>query len=165
MQQWLACGPVVAGKTFNVKVKCVVTHAMHAAVALRGSSAELKLQAKPSMTKSSVVDNQTGKSMDSTVRTSTGTFFARGQDDVLASVEKRIAQARITNVPSLSPCLFVQHQHRSCVSTYLVSTLIVCCQNNLHLSPMLDISASVVAFMLSLKHLCGQFGHLHFSVC
>ena len=48
------------------------------------------------MTKSSVVDNQTGKSMDSTVRTSTGTFFARGQDEVLASVEKRIAQVRVS---------------------------------------------------------------------
>ncbi len=52
------------------------------------------MQAKPSMTKSSVVDNETGKSMDSTVRTSTGTFFARGQDEVLAAVEKRIAQVR-----------------------------------------------------------------------
>lgn len=48
------------------------------------------------MTKSSVVDNETGKSMDSTVRTSTGTFFARGQDEVLASVEKRIAQVCCT---------------------------------------------------------------------
>lgn len=54
-------------------------------------------KAKPSMTKSSVVDNQTGKSMDSTVRTSTGTFFARGQDEVLASVEKRIAQ--VSHIP------------------------------------------------------------------
>ncbi len=52
----------------------------------------IMMQAKPSMTKSSVVDNETGKSMDSTVRTSTGTFFARGQDEVLAAVEKRIAQ-------------------------------------------------------------------------
>lgn len=52
----------------------------------------ITMQAKPSMTKSSVVDNETGKSMDSTVRTSTGTFFARGQDEVLTAVEKRIAQ-------------------------------------------------------------------------
>lgn len=50
------------------------------------------LQAKPSMTKSSVVDNETGKSVDSTVRTSTGTFFSRGQDEVVAAIEKRIAQ-------------------------------------------------------------------------
>ena len=51
------------------------------------------------MTKSSVVDNETGKSMDSTVRTSTGTFFGRGQDEVLAAVEKRIAQV-CTQPPS-----------------------------------------------------------------
>lgn len=48
------------------------------------------------MTKSSVVDNETGKSIDSTVRTSTGTFFARGQDPVLAAVEKRIAQVSVS---------------------------------------------------------------------
>jgi prolyl 4-hydroxylase len=34
-------------------------------------------KAKPSMVKSTVVDNETGKSIDSTVRTSTGTFFGR----------------------------------------------------------------------------------------
>lgn len=60
------------------------------------------------MTKSSVVDNETGKSMDSTVRTSTGTFFGRGQDEVLAAVEKRIAQV----------CL-------DCASTAIVSQLVV----------------------------------------
>ena len=53
------------------------------------------------MTKSSVVDNETGKSMDSTVRTSTGTFFARGQDEVLTSVEKRIAQVGLQRTLSL----------------------------------------------------------------
>lgn len=37
----------------------------------------LWVQAKPSMVKSTVVDNDTGKSIDSTVRTSTGTFFGR----------------------------------------------------------------------------------------
>ena len=36
-----------------------------------------RVQAKPSMVKSTVVDNDTGKSIDSTVRTSTGTFFGR----------------------------------------------------------------------------------------
>ena len=58
------------------------------------------------MTKSSVVDNETGKSMDSTVRTSTGTFFARGQDEVLAAVEKRIAQV----------CTCKHHCHAAAVS-------------------------------------------------
>ena len=65
------------------------------------------LQAKPSMTKSSVVDNETGKSMDSTVRTSTGTFFARGQDEVLAAVEKRIAQVRHLS------CCCIRHEQLS----------------------------------------------------
>ena len=46
------------------------------------------------MTKSTVVDNETGKSVDSTVRTSTGTFFAREQDAVIAAVEKRISMVR-----------------------------------------------------------------------
>lgn len=49
------------------------------------------LQAKPQMTKSTVVDNETGKSVDSTVRTSTGTFFGRGQDEVIQHLEKKIA--------------------------------------------------------------------------
>ena len=39
-------------------------------------------QAKRRMTKSTVVDNETGKSVDSTVRTSTGTFYGRGEDEV-----------------------------------------------------------------------------------
>ena len=43
------------------------------------------------MTKSTVVDNETGKSVDSTVRTSTGTFFAREQDQTIAAIEKRIS--------------------------------------------------------------------------
>ena len=52
------------------------------------------VQAKPMMTKSTVVDNETGKSVDSQVRTSTGTFFARGQDEVIAAVEKRLSLVR-----------------------------------------------------------------------
>lgn len=48
-------------------------------------------KAKPQMTKSTVVDNDTGKSVDSTVRTSTGTFFGRGQDEIIAAVEKRVS--------------------------------------------------------------------------
>jgi prolyl 4-hydroxylase len=42
----------------------------------------LRSQAKKRMTKSTVVDNETGKSVDSTVRTSTGTFYGRGEDEV-----------------------------------------------------------------------------------
>ncbi|XP_060192369.1 probable prolyl 4-hydroxylase 10 [Lycium barbarum] len=47
--------------------------------------------AKPHMQKSSVVDSATGKSMDSRVRTSSGTFLARGRDKVIRDIEKRIA--------------------------------------------------------------------------
>ncbi|CAN4083485.1 unnamed protein product [Withania somnifera] len=47
--------------------------------------------AKPHMQKSSVVDSTTGKSMDSRVRTSSGTFLARGRDKVIRDIEKRIA--------------------------------------------------------------------------
>jgi replicative DNA helicase len=55
------------------------------------------LQAKPSMQKSSVVDNATGKSVDSQIRTSTGTFLAMHEDDIVARIEKRVAQ--VTMIP------------------------------------------------------------------
>ena len=58
------------------------------------------------MTKSSVVDSQTGKSMDSTVRTSTGTFFARGQDEVLEAIERRIAQVTYRNLHMILSCIY-----------------------------------------------------------
>ncbi|KAL1824985.1 hypothetical protein DCAR_0313091 [Daucus carota subsp. sativus] len=47
--------------------------------------------AKPHMHKSSVVDSETGKSKDSRVRTSSGTFLARGRDKTIREIEKRIA--------------------------------------------------------------------------
>ncbi|XP_020232882.1 probable prolyl 4-hydroxylase 10 [Cajanus cajan] len=47
--------------------------------------------AKPNMHKSTVVDSETGKSKDSRVRTSSGTFLARGRDQVVRNIEKRIA--------------------------------------------------------------------------
>ncbi|KAJ7944108.1 Prolyl 4-hydroxylase alpha-like protein [Quillaja saponaria] len=47
--------------------------------------------AKPHMRKSTVVDSETGKSKDSRVRTSSGTFLARGRDKVIRKIEKRIA--------------------------------------------------------------------------
>jgi prolyl 4-hydroxylase len=47
--------------------------------------------ATPHMEKSSVVDQQTGKSKYSGVRTSSGVFFRRGQDKVIRDIEKRIA--------------------------------------------------------------------------
>ncbi|KAL9249822.1 putative prolyl 4-hydroxylase 10 [Drosera capensis] len=55
--------------------------------------------AKPHMHKSAVVDSETGKSKDSRhallspflVRTSSGTFLARGRDKTIRNIEKRIA--------------------------------------------------------------------------
>ncbi|KAL7117595.1 hypothetical protein ACP275_03G081100 [Erythranthe tilingii] len=47
--------------------------------------------AKPHMVKSSVVDTETGKSIDSRIRTSSGMFFKRGHDTVIRDIEKRIA--------------------------------------------------------------------------
>ena len=44
-----------------------------------------------SLTKSSVVDSDTGGSIDSEVRTSDGTFLDRRQDAVVAAIERRIA--------------------------------------------------------------------------
>ncbi|KAK9285324.1 hypothetical protein L1049_024515 [Liquidambar formosana] len=47
--------------------------------------------AKPHMQKSTVVDSATGKSKDSRVRTSSGTFLARGRDKIVRDIEKRIS--------------------------------------------------------------------------
>lgn len=49
-------------------------------------------QAKPHMTKSTVSDSVTGKSKLNSVRTSSGMFLIRGQDEVVSRIEKRIAQ-------------------------------------------------------------------------
>ncbi len=53
--------------------------------------------AKGRLTKSSVVDNDTGKSVDSTVRTSSGTFLGKGQDEIVSRIEKRISM--VTMLP------------------------------------------------------------------
>jgi prolyl 4-hydroxylase len=53
--------------------------------------------AKPHMRKSAVVDNITGKSLNSSGRTSSGTFLARGRDQIVRNIEKRIAD--ITFIP------------------------------------------------------------------
>ncbi|CAA3028995.1 probable prolyl 4-hydroxylase 10 [Olea europaea var. sylvestris] len=47
--------------------------------------------AKPHMQKSTVVDSDTGKTKDSRVRTSSGTFLPRGRDKIVRDIEKRIA--------------------------------------------------------------------------
>mmetsp|Transcript_4979 Transcript_4979/g.8673 ORF Transcript_4979/g.8673 Transcript_4979/m.8673 type:complete len:264 (-) Transcript_4979:519-1310(-) len=55
-------------------------------------------KAKPLMSKSSVVDNASGKSVASEIRTSTGMFFAKADDDIIARIEKRVAQ--VTMIPT-----------------------------------------------------------------
>ncbi|XP_075474143.1 putative prolyl 4-hydroxylase 10 [Primulina tabacum] len=47
--------------------------------------------AEPHMLKSTVVDSETGKSKDSRVRTSSGTFLTRGRDKIVRDIEKKIA--------------------------------------------------------------------------
>lgn len=49
------------------------------------------------MHKSTVVDSKTGASVDSQVRTSSGTFLSSHQDDVVAAIEKRLAH--VTMIP------------------------------------------------------------------
>lgn len=56
--------------------------------------------AQPFMTKSEVADDQTGQSLDSEVRTSTGMFLETAQDDIVAAIERRVAQ--VSNAPFLS---------------------------------------------------------------
>ena len=48
-------------------------------------------KARPKMEKSTVVDNKTGGSIASTIRTSSGTFFEKCADDIVCGVEERIA--------------------------------------------------------------------------
>lgn len=57
----------------------------------------MKKLAQPKLKKSFVVNRDTGKSFDSNVRTSHGTFLARGHDPVIARIENRIAKA--THIP------------------------------------------------------------------
>eukprot|EP00898_Chlorokybus_atmophyticus_P003029 jgi/Chlat1/3727/Chrsp259S03881 len=47
--------------------------------------------AKPQLQKSMVVDSSTGKSVPSDIRTSSGMFLSRGQDEMVTRIEKKIA--------------------------------------------------------------------------
>ncbi|KAJ6828596.1 putative prolyl 4-hydroxylase 3 [Iris pallida] len=57
----------------------------------KGECEYLIALAKPHMEKSTVVDSATGRSKDSRVRTSSGTFLKRGRDKIIRAIEKRIA--------------------------------------------------------------------------
>jgi len=54
-------------------------------------------KAKPRLEKSQVVDSSTGGSVPSEARTSSGTFLSKREDDVIARIEKRVAQ--VTMIP------------------------------------------------------------------
>lgn len=58
-------------------------------------------QAEPKMKESGVVDNKSGKVKKSEVRTSTGTWFERGQDAVVSTIEKRVAAVTMLPVGEL----------------------------------------------------------------
>lgn len=47
---------------------------------------------EPYMRNSTVANSRTGQSMASEVRTSTGSFLAKGRDEIVSAVEKRVAQ-------------------------------------------------------------------------
>lgn len=59
--------------------------------------AHLIKTASPSMTKSTVVDNVTGKTKDSDVRTSTGTFLDMDHDEIVSQIERRVSH--VTMLP------------------------------------------------------------------
>jgi prolyl 4-hydroxylase len=57
----------------------------------------LKDLSAKNLQKSTVVDSTTGKSVDSTVRTSTGTFLSYQQDEIVSRIEERLAH--VTMIP------------------------------------------------------------------
>ena len=60
---------------------------------LRRAECDYIIQTSASqLRKSTVVDNDTGKSVPSAIRTSDGSFIARGADEVIADIERRIAE-------------------------------------------------------------------------
>jgi prolyl 4-hydroxylase len=67
-------------------------------------------KAKPSMSKSSVADNKTGKSFSSDIRTSTGTFLSKKADSVVAAIEKRVAQVTMIPEPNQEGLQILHYQ-------------------------------------------------------
>ena len=60
---------------------------------LRPSECDYIVQSSTNgMAKSTVVDNNTGKSVPSTIRTSDGTFIGRGANSVISDIERRISE-------------------------------------------------------------------------
>lgn len=87
------------------------------------------------MHKSTVVDNKTGRSIDSQVRTSSGTFLSSEQDEILARIEKRVAQ--VTMIPIGACCCvcvlcLVCVRERCCVLFFLRSSIQAQLQQHSH---------------------------------
>uniref|UniRef100_A0A7S3VPM7 Prolyl 4-hydroxylase alpha subunit domain-containing protein n=1 Tax=Dunaliella tertiolecta TaxID=3047 RepID=A0A7S3VPM7_DUNTE len=58
----------------------------------------IKNKATPRLARSGVVDAKTGKSKIDDIRTSSGMFFNRGEDPVIQTIERRIANLSMTPV-------------------------------------------------------------------
>ncbi|ONM05415.1 putative prolyl 4-hydroxylase 3 [Zea mays] len=70
--------------------------------------------AKPHMKKSTVVDSATGGSKDSRVRTSSGMFLRRGQDKIIRTIEKRIADYTFIPVVFILKKKYVEVHTQQC---------------------------------------------------
>ncbi|KAF5831958.1 hypothetical protein DUNSADRAFT_12353 [Dunaliella salina] len=58
----------------------------------------IRNKATPRLARSGVVDTKTGKSKIDDIRTSSGMFFNRGEDPVIQTIERRIANLSMTPV-------------------------------------------------------------------
>ncbi len=56
-----------------------------------------------------VADSESGEAKESSVRTSTGTFYNKGADDIIKRIEKRVAQ--VTMIPEGKFAVFVVIYH------------------------------------------------------
>ncbi|KAI8463183.1 MAG: hypothetical protein J3K34DRAFT_381121 [Monoraphidium minutum] len=70
----------------------------------------LVTMSRASLTKSTVVDTDTGKPMDSDVRTSSGTFYQRGHDDIISKIEERVAAASMMPVENQEGLQLLHYQ-------------------------------------------------------
>eukprot|EP00884_Botryococcus_braunii_P010482 jgi/Botrbrau1/19435/Bobra.0338s0058.2 len=68
-------------------------------------------KARPLMVKSEVVDPDTGNSIDSKDRTSTGTFFSRREDEVISRIEKRLSLATHLPEDHMEGLQILHYQH------------------------------------------------------
>lgn len=66
---------------------------------------------KSKLQASTVVDNKTGKSVPSTVRTSYGTHFEKGENGVVRAIEQRIADVTMLPVGNGEPMQILRYEH------------------------------------------------------